>query len=72
MANAGVMVSYGSHEMMADAVGKTIGDVRAGLAQVMNIDPQARPIVNGKPVPEDYTLKSNEQVEFIKEAGVKG
>jgi hypothetical protein len=70
--NPGVSVSYGIHKMTADAIGKTVADVRAGLSQVMNIPANAGAVINGQRVTDDHTIKKGEAVEFVKEAGVKG
>lgn len=70
--NPGVEVSYGVHKMLADAIGKTVADVKGGLAQVMNIPANATAVINGQKVTDDHTIKKGEKVEFVKEAGVKG
>lgn len=70
--NPGVNVSYGIHKMTADAIGKTVADVRAGLAQVMNIPANAGAVIGGNRVTDDHVIQKGQAVEFVKEAGVKG
>lgn len=69
----GVTASYGVHSVMVDAVGKTVGEVRAGTQQVLSIPENGTyAVVNGRKVSDDHVIGEGEQVEFIKEAGVKG
>lgn len=70
--STGIRLTYGVHEQMVAAVGMTIAQVREIYHQVMNIPAEARAVVNGKKVNDDHTLKAGEEVEFIKEAGIKG
>jgi len=70
--NPGVQVTYGTHVMMADAIGKTVGQVKAAMAQVMNIPTNAGAVIGSKRVTDDTIIEKGQQVEFIKEAGVKG
>ncbi len=70
--NPGVKTTYGVHEMIADAVGKTIADLRAGLQQAMNIPANAGAVIAGKRVGDGHILLAGQEVEFVKEAGVKG
>lgn len=70
--NPGVEVTYGVHKMIADAIGKTVGDVKAGLAQVMNIPANAGAVIGGTKVDDSHVIQKGQKVEFVKEAGVKG
>lgn len=70
--NPGVRIQYGIHEALVDAVGKTVNDVRSTMSQVMNIPNNARAHVGGRPVANDHVISQGQEVEFIKEAGVKG
>lgn len=70
--NPGVEVRYGVHKMIADAIGKTVADVRSGLSQVMNLPANAGAVIGGTKVTDDHVIKKGEKVEFVKEAGVKG
>ena len=55
-----------------DISGKSIGQLRHDLADVLNIAPGAGAIVSGSEVDDDYVLAPGDRVEFIKQAGVKG
>lgn len=68
----GVPYSFGVHEGIADAVGKTVADLRAAVGQPMNLPADAQAVINGQRVGNDHVIQKGEQVEFIKEAGVKG
>lgn len=70
--NPGVEVKYGVHRMVADAIGKTVADVKAGLKDVMNIPANAVAVIAGQKVTDDHKITAGEKVEFVKEAGVKG
>ena len=62
----------GVNELSAPLGGKTVADVRAMLAQALNIDPAAKAVVDGANVGEDYELGDGESLEFVKAAGEKG
>lgn len=68
----GTKVSYGVHEGMVEAVGKTVADVRAAVAQIMNLPQNAGAIIGGQRVDDSHVIKEGQEVEFVKEAGVKG
>lgn len=72
MAETGVKLSYGVHEMMAAAVGHTVAQVRDMYSQIMNLPGDVSAVINGKKVSADHIIKQGEEVEFVKEAGVKG
>jgi len=67
-----VRVLYGVHALEAPLVGRSVGDVRAVLQQVLNISPRAVAVVNGREVGADHLLKEGEQLEFVRLAGEKG
>lgn len=62
----------GVNELNADLAGQTVSNVRAMLAQALNIDPAAKPLVNGEAVAEGYTLQDDDELEFVKASGEKG
>jgi len=55
-----------------DISGKSITQLRHDLADVLNIASDAKAIVSGEEVGDDYVLQPGDRVEFIKQAGVKG
>lgn len=65
-------VINGVNELSAPLAGRTVADVRAMLAQALNIDPTAHAVANGDGVAEDYVLGEGDEVEFVKAAGEKG
>jgi hypothetical protein len=70
--NAGVVLQYGVHQYVADVVGKTVAQVKQAYAQIMNLPANAIAHVGGKPVPDSHVIERGQELEFIKEAGVKG
>jgi hypothetical protein len=67
-----VDVVSGVHAHSLPLVGMTVGQVRAELAERMNIDPAAMAVVDGNPVPEDTALAEGQVLNFVKHAGEKG
>ena len=67
-----VTVKHGVNSNTFDVAGKTVGEVREQLADIMNIPETAQIRVNGQPAGEDHVLGENAQVEFVKVAGEKG
>lgn len=65
-------VINGVNQLDSDLVGKTVGQVRAMLAQVLNIAPDAVANVNGERADSDRTLEAGDELEFVKAAGEKG
>lgn len=68
----GITVSYGVHSAMADAVGKTVAEVRTAVKEIMNLPDTAGAVIKGQRVPDSHVLQRGQTLEFIKEAGVKG
>lgn len=62
----------GVNELSADLAGKTVNDVRAMLAQALNIAPEATPVVDGNQVDGNYVLENGDVLEFVKPSGTKG
>lgn len=52
--------------------GKTLGEVKSQLADVLNIPSPVQAIVGGQTVNDDYELKEGDTVELVKPAGEKG
>lgn len=67
-----IRVSSGAAAGDFSVAGRTIGEVRGLLAEVLNIDQMSNGIVNGKNVDDDYVIQENDNVEFMKPAGKKG
>lgn len=68
-----VRVVNGANEQYFDNLeGKTVGSVRKSLREVFNIAGDASALVGGKDVGDDFILEGGMNLEFIKEAGVKG
>lgn len=67
-----VRVVHGVHEEYFDLQGKTIGSVRKSLRDAYNLPGDAVAFVAGEPVEDDHILESGSNLEFTKEAGVKG
>lgn len=68
-----VRVVHGANEQYFDNLeGKTVGTVRKSLREVFNIPGDADALINGKTVGDDFVLEGGQNLEFVKEAGVKG
>jgi len=68
-----VKVVHGSADQTFDnLVGVKVNTVKASLVHAFNIPGEAQAFVNGETVNGDYVLQSNDTLEFVKQAGVKG
>lgn len=68
-----VRVVHGANEQYFDSLeGKTVGTVKKSLREVFNIPSDADALVAGKQVGDDFILEGGMNLEFVKEAGVKG
>jgi hypothetical protein len=68
-----VRVVHGANEQYFDNLeGKTVGSVRKSLREVFNIPGDAEALIGGKNVGDDFILEGGQNLEFVKEAGVKG
>lgn len=68
-----VSVRHGVNTMNLDSIaGKTVGEVRDQVEEVLNIPSSAQVRVNGSPANEDTVVSDNSTVEFVKVAGEKG
>jgi hypothetical protein len=68
-----VRVVHGANEQYFDNLeGKTVGSVRKSLREVFNIPGDAKALISGKEVNDDFVLEGSMALEFIKESGVKG
>jgi hypothetical protein len=65
-------VIYGVNELDLDLAGKTVRGIWKALEQVLNIPRDAAVSVNGSRVEDDYVLRPGDEIEFQKQAGVKG
>lgn len=68
-----VRVVHGANEQYFDSLeGKTVGTVKKSLREVFNIPSDAEALISGKQVGDDFILEGGMNLEFVKEAGVKG
>lgn len=68
-----VRVVHGANEQYFDSLeGKTVGQVRKSLRDAFNIPGDADALIQGKEVGDDFILEGGMNLEFVKEAGVKG
>ena len=68
-----VRVVHGVDEQYFDNLeGKTVGSVKKSLREVFNIPGDAEALIDGKNVQDDFILEGGMNLEFVKEAGVKG
>lgn len=68
-----VRVVHGANEQYFENLdGKTVGQVRKSLREVFNIPGDADALIKGKSVGDDFVLEGGMNLEFVKEAGIKG
>lgn len=68
-----IRVVHGANEQYFDNLeGKTVGMIRKSLREVFNIPSDADALISGKNVGDDFILEGGQNLEFVKEAGVKG
>ena len=65
-------VIYGVNELDLDLAGKTVRGIWQALSQVLNIPRDAAVSVNGERAEDDYVVRPGDEIEFQKQAGVKG
>ena len=65
-------VIYGVNELDLDLAGKSVRGIWKVLEQVLNIPRDAAVTVNGSRVDDDYVVRPGDEIEFQKQAGVKG
>jgi hypothetical protein len=65
-------VIYGVNELDLDLAGKTVRGIWQALNQVLNIPRDAAVSVNGERADDDYVVHPGDEIEFQKQAGVKG
>jgi len=68
----GIQVSCGISSASFQVAGQDIITTRQLLTPVLNIEPEAVALVNGKEVKNDYVLNTSDRLEFVKKAGEKG
>jgi hypothetical protein len=67
-----ITVSCGASSGNFPVVGKSIGQVSTFLREALNIDRLSVGVVNGEECEDNYILKSNDSLEFLKAGGHKG
>jgi hypothetical protein len=67
-----ISVSCGAASSNYPVVGKSAGYVKATYREILNIETDAKAIVNGSEVNDSCILKSGDTLEFVRKAGVKG
>lgn len=67
-----ISVSCGASSSNYPVVGKSVSYVKEIYREILNIEVESSPLVNGKQVKPTYILKSGDTLEFVKKAGTKG
>lgn len=70
--SATIQVTYGANSQEVDVVGKTVGQIREGMAEALNVPKDATALISGEPVVNDYALQQGDRVEFVRASGEKG
>jgi hypothetical protein len=67
-----VEIIHGAYQDSYEVAGKTVGYIRENLGDVYSIPPDAECLIDGNVVSDEFVLKANSTVEFIKASGTKG
>ncbi|MGD2071995.1 MAG: Rho termination factor N-terminal domain-containing protein [Candidatus Thorarchaeota archaeon] len=67
-----IEVSCGANTGNFPVVGRTVGEVAEYLREVLNVTRMSTGLVDGKEVGNDYVLKEEDRLEFLKPTGKKG
>jgi len=69
-----VTVINGVNQQTLEVAGRTVGEVRRMYRDTLNIDPDAKALVNGDEPEdgEDHRLGSEDELEFVQESGTNG
>jgi hypothetical protein len=67
-----IRVVHGANEEHLPVERISIGKTRKLLREVCNVPTYAIALVDGRHVPDEYTLRSGDSVEFLQESGKKG
>ncbi|MBI3273800.1 MAG: hypothetical protein HYZ69_01515 [Candidatus Colwellbacteria bacterium] len=67
----GVTIACGGNYETFEYAGKTVGDARRQLADILHIPPAATAVVNGRRETDQYVLQRGDHLDFQKEAGSK-
>ena len=68
-----ITVRHGVNSLSLDNLaGKSVGEVRDQVADVLNVPDSAQVRVNGAPSDDESVLSDGATVEFVKTAGEKG
>jgi hypothetical protein len=67
-----IQISAGAAKGKFAVAGREIGEVREFLKEILNIDRNSTPLVNGKDENDDYIIKEGDTIEFLKVSGKKG
>jgi hypothetical protein len=70
--NCSITATSGASSNSFQMAGQTVNHARKLLSPVLNIDPDAAALVNGKEVNGNHILERNDHLEFVKKAGEKG
>ena len=68
-----VTIRHGVNSITSDsAAGKTVGEIRAQVADILNVPGGAQARINNAQAGDDAELADGDTLEFVKTAGEKG
>ena len=71
-ATSTIEVSCGANQGQYPVCGKSIGQVKEILKEVLNVPRMSDGLINGKVKDDSYSLKEGDTLEFMKPSGEKG
>ncbi|MHA2327185.1 MAG: hypothetical protein ACXACR_01580 [Candidatus Hodarchaeales archaeon] len=70
--NLNITATCGASSNSFQMAGQTVNHAKKMLSPILNIDPDATALINGKEVNGSHILERNDHLEFVKKAGEKG
>ena len=67
-----VEIVHGAYSRSLPLAGSTIAEIREEAEEELGIPKDARPVVDGQEVDENYIIQADQTVTFVKHAGEKG
>lgn len=67
-----VTIRHGIHEQRLPVGGMTVAQVRERFADILDIDPRSRAVLQGRDAAESDVVRAGELLQFVRASGEKG